>query len=48
MKISTFAADFKEGRRNVGWTIHIKSNFIIKKQQFKIYVRINKKRQAIG
>ena len=31
MKISTFAADFKEGRRNVGWTIHIKSNFIIKK-----------------
>ena len=27
MKISPFAADFKEGRRNVGWTIHIKSNF---------------------
>ncbi len=42
MKISTFAADFKEGRRNVGWTIHIKSNFIIKNNNLKFMSELTK------
>ena len=32
MKISTFAADLRESRSDTGWIIHIKSNFISKKQ----------------